>query len=235
MATYRRRRSIVTFILLAVIAGIVLLTTPSVERAIEKTQPTPVATTAQNQSPALEALSQLTVKGRAPKTDYSRDQFGAGWETQAGCDTRNIILNRDLKEVQVDQSCNILSGLLNDPYTGKEISFKRGSDTSSLIQIDHVVALSNAWQTGAAQLSPLERSTLANDPLELLAVDGPANQQKSDGDAATWLPSNKAFRCQYIARQIAVKLKYKLWVTASESEAMKAVLQTCPAQTLPAK
>jgi hypothetical protein len=123
-----------------------------------------------------------------------------------------------------------MSGLLHDPYTGKDITFTRGIDTSSAVQIDHVVALSDAWQTGAQQLSANQREQLANDPLELLAVDGPANQQKSDGDAATWLPPNKPFRCQYIARQIAVKAKYMLWVTAAEKEAMQRVLASCPGQ-----
>jgi len=86
---------------------------------------------------------------------------------------------------------------------------------------------------GAQQLSSKEREQLANDPLELLAVDGLANQQKSDGDAATWLPSNKPFRCQYVARQIAVKQKYKLWVTSAEKDAMNRILAACPDQGLP--
>jgi hypothetical protein len=122
---------------------------------------------------------------------------------------------------------------LHDPYTGNDILFKKGSSTSNLIQIDHVVALSDAWQKGAQQLSFQERFELANDPLELLAVDGAANQQKSSGDAATWLPKNKSFRCAYIARQIAVKKKYFLWVTLAEKGAMKSILNTCPKQMLP--
>ena len=127
----------------------------------------------------------------------------------------------------------IASGQLDDPYTGKRITFQRGSGTSTAVQIDHVVALSNAWQTGAQQLSSEQRQQLANDPLELLAVDGPANQQKGDGEAATWLPSHKPFRCQYIARQIAIKRKYHLWVTSGEKAAMQRVLATCPGQGVP--
>lgn len=182
---------------------------------------------------AAEALRTLPIKGRAPKTGYARTQFGDGWAMSRGCDTRNIILNRDLTGVAVNETCKVMSGSLNDPYTGQIILFSRGASTSDKVQIDHVVALSNAWQTGAQQLSPDERQQLANDPLELLAVDGPANQQKSDGDAATWLPSNKAFRCQYVARQIAVKQKYRLWVTQAEAEAIERVLATCPGQKLP--
>lgn len=184
---------------------------------------------------AMEALQTLEVKGRAPKTDYSRDHFGGGWASRRGCDTRNIILARDLADVRYDKQCRVTRGTLNDPYTGKQILFERGAESSQAVQIDHVVALSNAWQTGAQQLTPLVREEFANDPLELLATDGPANQQKSDGDAATWLPENKAFRCQYVARQIAVKKKYQLWVTTSEKDAMIRVLERCPGQGLPSK
>lgn len=184
-------------------------------------------------SEAISVLESLEVKGRAPKTGYSREQFGGGWEKVRGCDTRNIILARDLENEIVNERCQVTQGSLSDPYTGKIIYFQRGDGTSDDIQIDHVVALSDAWQKGAQQLSKEERTRLANDPLELLAVDGAANQQKSDGDAATWLPAHKPFRCQYVARQIAVKKKYNLWVTAAEKEAMKGILLNCPDQRLP--
>lgn len=182
---------------------------------------------------AVDTLKKLEIKGRAPKTDYSRSQFGDGWLTVQGCDTRNIILSRDLVNEVANEQCKVLSGVLHDPYTGREIHFQRGETTSDDVQIDHVVALSNAWQTGAQQLSREDRIQFANDPLELLAVDGTVNQQKSDGDAATWLPPHKAFRCQYVARQIAVKQKYRLWVTQAEHDSMMRVLASCPGQLLP--
>ncbi len=185
-----------------------------------------------NNELAIDGLSKLSVKGRAPNTGYSRSQFGDGWASSNGCDTRNIILNRDLTDVKTDDSCHVISGVLQDPYTGKEIVFARGGETSDDVQIDHVVALSDAWQTGAQLLTKDVRIALANDPLELLAVDGPANQQKSGSNAASWLPSNKSFRCQYVARQISVKLKYNLWVTPAESSAVLKVLQSCPDQYL---
>ena len=124
-------------------------------------------------------------------------------------------------------SCKVASGTLVDPYTGKTIKFERGESTSSAVQIDHVVALSNAWSTGAFALDADTRLAISQDPLNLLAVDGPANQEKSDQAADTWLPSNEAFRCQYVARQISVKYKYKLWVTSAEKLAMQKVLATC--------
>lgn len=176
---------------------------------------------------ALEVLESLEVKGRAPKNNYSRDQFGDGWVSEGLCDMRNIILARDLASPIIDEQCKVQRGELNDPYTGLIISFQRGPDTSAEVQIDHVVALSDAWQKGAQNLSAGDRVRLANDPLNLLAVSGPANQQKGDGDAATWLPSNKAFRCQYVARQVAVKKKYHLWVTEAEKQAISRVLGQC--------
>ena len=182
-------------------------------------------------SEALRILNTLPVKGRAPKTGYSRAQFGDAWSDidHNGCDTRNDILNRDLtaKQHKNPRGCVVISGILNDPYTGKIINFMRGKDTSEQVQIDHVVALSDAWQSGAQEISAQERLQLANDPENLLAVDGPANQQKSDSDAATWLPANASFRCPYVARQIRVKAKYHLWVKPAEKEAMINVLTPC--------
>jgi hypothetical protein len=182
---------------------------------------------------ALAALDTLAVKGRAPKTGYTRAEFGDGWAMTGLCDTRNIILHRDLQSPVENDQCQVVKGTLNDPYSGTVIEFQRGATTSADVQIDHVVALSNAWQTGAQYFTADQRIALANDPLELLAVSAQQNEQKSDGDAATWLPANKPFRCQYVARQIAVKAKYSLWVTSAERDAIRAVLSTCPDQQLP--
>lgn len=209
---------------------VIILNTPVQNKPIQ-VKSADVQTTKSNTT--LTELAKLSIKGRSPKTGYSREQFGVDWNKINGCDTRNIILNRDLTNVIVDESCNVSSGTLNDPYTGSVIQFKRGSDTSSEVQIDHVVALSDAWQKGASQFTRERRIELANDPLELLAVSGAANLQKSDGDAATWLPKNKLFRCQYVARQIAVKIKYSLWVTQAEHDAIESILYKCPNQLLP--
>ena len=183
-------------------------------------------------SKARDVLATIPVKGRAPKTGYSRDQFGQAWADvdRNGCDTRNDMLRRDLSNLALKpgtRDCVVLSGVLTDPYTATLINFLRGSSTSAAVQIDHVVALSDAWQKGAQQLTEAQRLSFANDPLNLLAVDGPANQQKSDGDAATWLPPNKSYRCDYVARQISVKSSYGLWVTRAEHDAMARVLGDC--------
>lgn len=181
----------------------------------------------------LEQLETLEIKGRAPKTGYSRDEFGNGWldPDGNGCDGRNDILQRDLDNVTLaDNGCTVLSGSLDDQFTGETIDFLRGPETSSDVQIDHVVALSDSWQKGAQELSEEQRKRFANDPLNLLAVDGPANQQKSDADAATWLPPNKAFRCEFVSIQTAVKAKYELWITQAEYDAIHSVLTECPTQ-----
>jgi hypothetical protein len=196
--------------------------------------PPPPAQTIGQGTSASQQLATLAIKGRAPKTGYSREAFGGDWSLVGRCDTRSIILQRDLQNAQLDQDkCTVLSGTLNDPYSGKTIAFMRGATTSDDVQIDHVVAVSDAWQKGAQQLLAEARMAFYNDPLNLLAVDGPTNSQKGDGDAATWLPPNKAYRCQYVARQIAVKAKYTLWVTQAEHDAIQRVLGDCPNQLLP--
>lgn len=183
---------------------------------------------------AIQALGQLAVRDRMERTGYSRDNFSPGWARVDGCDMRNRILQRDLENIMLDgDNCTVLSGvLINDPFTGLTIHFKRGRDTSRAVQIEHLVAVSDAWQKGAQYLSYEDRHAFYNDPLNLIAVDGPANMQKGDADASDWLPV-RSYQCRYVARQIAVKIKYALWVTRSEHNAMKRVLHTCPTQLLP--
>ncbi|MGW7479954.1 HNH endonuclease family protein [Nonomuraea muscovyensis] len=181
---------------------------------------------------ARDKLAKLAVKGRAPRTGFERDKFGSPWADvdRNGCDTRNDVLKRDLRDEKFKagtHDCVVVSGVLQDPYSGKTIAFQRGQDTSSQVQIDHLIPLSDAWQKGAQQWTATKRKEFANDPLNLLAVDGPLNGQKSDSDAATWLPPRRAYRCAYVARQIDVKAKYDLWVTAAEKDAMDRVLDSC--------
>ena len=187
---------------------------------------------------ALAAVATLTVKGRAPKTGYDRALFGYAWADvdRNGCDTRNDVLRRDLTAYVLKtgtHGCLVLSGTLHDPYTATTIAFVRGQGTSTKVQIDHVVAISDAWQKGAQRWSTPRRTAFANDSLNLLAVDGSTNARKGDGDAATWLPPNKPYRCSYAARQVAVKTRYGLWVTSAERDALARILATCPSQTLP--
>jgi hypothetical protein len=199
--------------------------TESPSRPGQRSRPAP------RRGTALAALAKLAVKGRAPKTGYDRAQFGSGWASSDGCDTRERILSRDLRRT-VGTSCHMQRGRLADPYTATSIAFVRGG--ASEVDIDHVVALGDAWQKGAQQWTYAKRVRFANDPLNLLAVDASANRQKGDGDAATWLPPNKSFRCAYVARQIAVKRRYRAWVTRAERDAMQRVLARCPRTRVPA-
>jgi hypothetical protein len=211
----------------AVVAALLLGATPNPASGVE-----------QEPGLATAVLETLAVKGRAPKTGYTRAQFGPAWADvdRNGCDTRNDILKRDLTSITYrakTRNCVVESGTLIDRYSGETINFVKGNISSMEVQIDHVVALSNAWQTGAFRLTADQRKALSNDPLNLFAVKGRLNSQKGDGDAATWLPPLKSFRCSYVAQQIAVKAKYSLWVTAPEKAAMVSILAKCPTQKVP--
>ena len=199
-------------------------------------KPTPRATPKAGPGTALAVLATLPVKGRAPMTGYDRAEFGQAWldADRDGCDTRNDVLRRDVSAPVIDprtHGCVVLSGVLHDPYLGQDVPFRRGPGDE--VDIDHVVALGNAWVTGAFRFDIRTRAALANDPLNLLAVDLHTNRAKGDGDAATWLPPYRPFRCEYVARQVAVKHKYGLWVTPAERDAIVRVLGSCPGEQLP--
>lgn len=200
--------------------------------------PVAVAAAQAAQAPrALDVLAGIPVKGKGPFTGYTRATFGEPWVDvdRNGCSTREDVLRRDLRDVVLKRgsACDVARGVLAEPYGGATVQFVRGSRTSGLVQVDHVVALADAWKTGAAGWSAQQRLAFANDPLELVAVDANLNQDKRAGDAATWLPPHMAYRCAYVARQVAVKAKYQLWMTQSEKDASAAVLGTCPDQRLP--
>ena len=180
-------------------------------------------------------LEGLPVKGWDRMTDFSRYRFGEPWSDDVnvefghnGCNTRDDILRRDLTDLVVRPgTCYAQSGVLIDPYTGESIAFVRGPETSEAVQIDHLVSLSDAWYKGAREWDDQRRRDFANDPRNLLAVGGKANFDKAFRDANAWLPPNQAYRCEFVARQVAVKAAYRLWVSANEKDAMAAVLDHC--------
>ena len=223
---YKTRRILVAIILLGSVVTYILNSPKSYETEVET-----YATSEETGPLAAEVLDKLEVKGRAPKTGYGREEFYKTWPNIDGCNLRQRIIKRDFGDTaKVDEDCSVVSGAYTEPYTGQKQEFATKAEIGKGVQIDHIVALSDAWQKGAQYLDKDARYQIATDPLNLVAVDSAANQQKSDGDAATWLPKNKAFRCPYIARQISVKFKYHLWVTEAENSAMKKVLENCPAQ-----
>ncbi len=224
-----RRLAVVVFALIGVIAWLIV-NPASYEPFFTLAENTGAENGLQSEGGDLLAthlLEKLEVKGRAPKTGYSREQFYDGWPDVDGCSLRQRILKRELGDSAVLDGCNVVAGEYDEPYTGEHKVLTERAQIAE-IQIDHVVALSDAWQKGAQGLSAEQRYKIATDPLNLLAADGEANKQKSDGDAATWLPKNKKFRCQYVARQVSVKYKYGLWITKAEKEAIQRILTNCP-------
>jgi Protein of unknown function (DUF1524) len=237
LAANRRRK--INKIVLSVVVVVTVLLLIGLVVAIYNKEKIPKSGNPTAQKDALTLLETIPIKGRAPKTGYSRYKFGRPWTDDVdvegghnGCDTRNDILRRDLSNVVPPSGCIVLSGVLHDPYTGKDIQFNREEGTDVLVQVDHVVPLLNAWETGAQAWDQLKRTRFANDPLDLLAVSGKANRNKKAGDVATWLPSNKDFRCDYVTRVVDVKTKYGLWMTQAEHDAASRVLKTCSSQVV---
>ena len=223
----RRRRILVIVVALTGVAVWLFVNPNSYEDIFTKVENTGAEEVVDSGMLAREVLEKLEVKGRAPKTGYSREEFYDGWPIMDGCNLRQKILKREFGETAVLEGCDVVAGEFDEPYTGEHMVLSDKTEVAK-IQIDHVVALSDAWQKGAQYKDYETRYKIATDPLNLLAVDGPANEQKSEGDAATWLPKNKKFRCQYVARQVSVKYKYGLWVTKAEKEAILRVLENCP-------
>jgi Protein of unknown function (DUF1524) len=173
-------------------------------------------------------ITKVATKGRGPKTGYSRDEFGYAWMDSApdvpfahnGCDTRNDLIKRDGDDLRYrsGSDCVVVSMTLHDPYTGRTIHWTKTKATA--VQIDHVMPLSYDWQLGAAHWTKEKREQIANDPLNLIPVDGPSNGAKSDSGPASWLPPNKQIRCSYAVRIAQVSLKYQLPVTSADKQAM---------------
>ncbi|GAA1945227.1 HNH endonuclease family protein [Agromyces allii] len=179
-------------------------------------------------------LAALVVAGPSSTSPYDRELFGAAWADVDGngCDTRNDVLIRDLVDLvfRADSNgCIVRTGTLHDPYTGAVISFTRGPDTSEAVQIDHMVPLSYAWQHGASTWTDAQRAAFANDPANLSAVDGPANQSKSDSGPAEWMPPRGEYACTYVDRFAGVLLAYGLTIAPEDLDAIAAVDAGCPA------
>ena len=186
---------------------------------------------------ALQVAQELPVRGRAPVTNYSREAFGSAWKDvdRNGCDTRNDILQRDFSSAILKAgtgNCKVIGGTWTDPYSNESYTF---SEAPSGAQIDHVVSLKNAWQMGADLWSDQQRLEFANDPLNLRVTIASLNRQKSDANAASWLPPYKPGRCNFIATQVAVKSKWGLYVTEAEKQVFISILSKpeCQQTALP--
>ncbi|CAL9514549.1 HNH endonuclease family protein [Streptomyces sp. enrichment culture] len=177
---------------------------------------------------AVALIEKVATKGRGPRTGYDRDEFGYAWMDTAdgvpfarnGCDTRNDLLRLHGRNVEFrsGSDCVVVSMDLYDPYTGKDIAWKKAK--AAEVQIDHVVPLSYSWQMGASRWPESKRRQLANDALNLLPVEGRANSAKSDSGPASWLPPSRSIRCAYAVRFAQVAVKYEMPVTKADKEMM---------------
>jgi len=242
-----RRRARVVLVLVIFVAAVAVLVVWGRDRiGNQPSRPSPAWTSAPTSAPAPAVpnprfdtaraqLAALRIKSWDRTKDFKRYQFGQAWSDDVnvefghnGCNTRDDILRRDLANLVVRPgTCYAQSGTLHDPYTGTTIDFVRGPDTSDSVEIDHVVSLADAWYKGARLWDAQRRLDFANDPINLLAVSPKANFDKAFRDAASWLPPNEAFRCDFVARQVNVKTVYGLWVSSKEKQAIADVLARC--------
>ena len=176
---------------------------------------------------SLKQLAALRIVTAAPAGDYARDYFGTAWADVDGndCRTRDDILARDLRQIRKRDACTVIAGVLRDPYTGTAITFEKAR--AERVQIDHVVALSLAWRSGAAVWPRGKLATFANDPINLQATSGSANQAKSDSGPSEWLPTNSAYRCTYVMRWVRVAFLYQLGISKPDRNTVKYVLRNC--------
>lgn len=191
-------------------------------------------------APGVDVLAGVAeIPARIRSGDYRRAAFGEAWTDDNtapgghnGCDTRNDILDRDLidKTYVATSRCPtaVATGTLRDPYTSTTIPFTRGNQTGAAVQIEHIVPLAYAWDQGARFWTDQLRVRFANDPANLVAVQGQANQDKGDKEPASWMPPNAAFHCQYAMQFIAVLRGYALPVDAPSAPVLREAAATCP-------
>lgn len=233
-----KRRHWVAAVLAVALAVVVAYQTvsSSVQQTAVYTAEADVPTVA----PGVDVLAGVArVPTRLRSGDYRRAAFGEAWTDDNtapgghnGCDTRNDILERDLidKTYVAISRCPaaVATGVLRDPYTSQTISFVRGAQTGAAVQIEHIVPLAYAWDQGARHWTDEMRVRFANDPANLVAVDGPTNQDKGDAEPALWMPPNRAFHCQYAVQFVAVLRGYGLPVDAPSASVLHDAAGTCP-------
>ncbi|MFJ5994103.1 HNH endonuclease family protein [Streptomyces sp. NPDC092370] len=210
---YARRRLNVAAAATALISSVALFNAPTATAAL----PTPVSG-----ATARSYLATLTVTAE-DRTGYNRDLF-PHWITQSGtCNTREVVLKRDGSDVQQDSSCAATSGSWYSPYDGA--TWTAASD----LDIDHLVPLAEAWDSGADSWTTSRRQSFANDLTrpQLIAVTDNVNQAKGDQDPATWMPSRTAYRCTYARAWVQVKYYYGLSVDSAEKSALQNHLASC--------
>ncbi|SES48527.1 Protein of unknown function [Streptomyces sp. yr375] len=210
---YARGRLSIVAALTGLIASAALFTAPTASAAL----PTPVSA-----ATARTYLASLTV-ATENRTGYQRDLFPT-WITISGtCNTREYILKRDGTNVVTNSACTATSGSWYSPYDGA--TWTAASD----LDIDHLVPLAEAWDSGASAWTTAQRQAFANDVTrpQLIAVTDNVNQQKSDQDPAEWMPSLTSYQCTYVRAWVQVKYYYDLSVDSAEKSALTSYLANC--------
>lgn len=214
--------------------------------AEEPTAPEQPAELSSAAQAALQALDGIDVTPATRIPAYNRkEQFtpggkGTSWPDIAGtgCNTRDDILAAQLTNVVRNEKCQVVTGTLDDPYTGNVIDFERDvtvngkkvGGNSMAVQIDHKYPLKKFWEGGAWKWTLEERVAAANDPLNLVASDGPANNFKSAKGPSEWMPStsgNAAYDCTFATDVVTVLVKYDLTATKADIASLRSTLTTC--------
>ncbi|MBX7555386.1 HNH endonuclease family protein [Streptomyces sp. tea 10] len=170
-------------------------------------------------------LGELNVAAPHPMTGYSRAKF-PHWIIQYGtCDTREVVLKRDGKDVVQDQQCRAVSGSWVSAYDGRTFT------AAGQLDIDHMVPLANAWRSGADEWDTTLRRKFANDLIEpqLIAVSASSNRQKGDQSPDQWAPPLHSYWCTYSRAWTHVKYTYHLNITEAEKNKLNEMLDTCNA------
>jgi len=222
-----RPRTIATLVVAAAVGAITIGS--NLPTLLDTAEPSHPAALASGTPTGVDDIAE-TQPGRVPA--YDRAAFGRAWQDtdRNGCDQRNDALRAAMRDVQFrpgTRGCVVAAGVLDDPYTGRTIDFTRGPTTSLAVQIDHIVPLAWAWRQGAAEWSDAQRLAFANDPANLQAVDGPANETKSDSGPAEWMPENTAYRCTYAKRFVTIVGTYGLTLDQPDRAVLTRTLATC--------
>jgi len=210
---YARRRLSILAALTGLIASVGLFNGPTASAAL----PTPVSA-----ATARTYLASLTVATES-RTGYDRDLFPTWITIEGTCNTREYILKRDGTNVVTNSACTATSGSWYSPYDGA--TWTAASD----LDIDHLVPLAEAWDSGASAWTTAQRQAFANDVTrpQLLAVTDNVNQSKGDQDPSTWVPSRSAYVCTYVRAWVQVKYYYNLKIDSAEKSALTSYLAGC--------
>ena len=185
----------------------------------------PAATTAPQDGELAALLTQLVIEDELP-SGYDRDLFRHWVDADRdGCDARReVLILEAVVAPTVGEGCSLSGGSWYSAFDGVT------TNDPSLFDIDHMVPLKEAWDSGAHAWDSDRRRAFANDldlPQALLAVSRSSNRSKGADDPAEWLPPLVSYHCQYIEDWMVVKIKWELSVDAREFSALRSIASGC--------